>query len=104
MRQKKNLIHMLKSFNLYTAFRFYMMKEALRRKPYDPYAANFFSPNQQVNDRIKKVVTKQDIENTINDFIKITEITHSTSKDIRNTLTTIKYNLMKSHIFYDAII
>ena len=104
MRQKKNLIHMLKSFNLYTAFRFYMMRGALRRKPYDPYAANFYSPNQQVNDRIKKVVTKQDIENVINDFIKGIEITHSTSKDIRHTLTTIKFNLMKSHIFYDAII
>lgn len=95
---------MLKSFNLYTAFRFYMMRETLRRKPYDPYAPNFYSPNQQVNDRIKKVVTKQNIENTIDDFIKNIEITHSTSKDIRNRLTAFKFNSMKSHIFYDAII
>ena len=95
---------MLKSFNLYTAFRFYMMRGALRRKPYDPYAANFYSPNQQVNDRIKKVVTKQDIENIINDFIKNIEIEHSTSKDIRNRLTAFKFNSIKSHIFYDAII
>lgn len=90
---------MLKSFNLYTAFRFYIMREALRRKPYDPYAPNFYS-----HDRIKKVITKQNIENTINDFIKNIEITHSTSKDIRNTLTAFKFNSMKSHIFYDAII
>ena len=103
MRQKKNLIHMLKSFNLYTAFRFYMMRGALRRKPYDPYV-HPFSPNQTVNDRIRKAVTKQDVENAINDFIKNMEITHSTSKDIRHTLTAIKFNLMKSHIFYDAII
>lgn len=94
---------MLKSFNLYTAFRFYMMREALRRKPYDPYA-NFCSPNQQLNDRIKKAITKQNIENAINDFIKDIEITNSTSKDIRNRLTAFKFNSMKSHIFYDAII
>jgi hypothetical protein len=81
-----------------------MMRGALRRKPYDPYAPNFYSPNQQVNDRIKQVVTKQDIENIINDFIKDIEISHSTSKDIRNRLTAFKFNSMKSHIFYDAII
>lgn len=103
MRQKKNLIHTLKSYNLYTIFRFYIMREALKHKKYDPYV-HPFSPNQTVNDRIKKAVTKQDVENAINETLKELDIHNTTTKNIIHWFNTLKHNSIKSHVFYSTII
>jgi hypothetical protein len=70
------------------------MREALKHKKYDPYV-HPFSPNQTVNDRIKKAVTKQDVENAINETLKELDIHNTTTKNIIHWFNTLKHNSIK---------
>ena len=69
MRQHNNLIHTLKSYNLYTTFRFYMMLSALARNYHIGYShQDNVSTHKMLNNYLKKEDIQKEIQLYIKDY------------------------------------